>query len=792
MKKYSLATTAVLISTVALIALLALTGNVNANDVTLVTIASLTDAPTVAQIDPSSAPNDLDTPIIITGTNFTAVLTITLGNITLADVSWVSSTTLTATVPWGLNPGVYTLTVVNADEQSASLSDAFTVTQGIGVWTSGGPYGGTIDPIIINPITPTTLYASASGVGVFRSRDGGENWEQVFADNGGNRVEMDPLSPNRIYSSKVKEGPYRSDDGGNTWTAIPIPGKNAHAYQAFAHPTIAGTVYVAPGGWCAGECGLFKSEDYGQIWVTRTNGLTDTMVNALAFDPVNPLEMYAGTTNGNVFRSVNAGESWEFIGQPDLYINQLAVNPFGAHELWAGGAGIGQSGYLWKYASGGWISSTLGPGAIAIAFDQHISGTMWVGTEDTFKSTDGGSTWIPFGNPPGPGAIALTVDPTDWRAVYRGFIGRGIYKTTDDGMTWQEINRGLTGIIPHSLAVAPGHPGTVYAATTGAGIYKTTNGGNAWRRLPNAESWDEPVVVDPITPTRIYYSFDGGVNTSEDGGDSWHPTYVQVPPQYAACCQAATLSLIANPGLPGHLVMGVGFVDKSLPYYNLVAGGIYTSADFGETWSWADVGQVISPVTTLAYDPGNAMVVYAGTGSHSEDVGSGLWKSTNGGATWFLSGLSGHAITGMAVDPRDSQTIYVTGISFYVSHDAGQTWSFVSGGVWHNLLLAPTLPPVLYAYDWRGMMRSTDYGQHWDVPLGALANSAIGSMIAAITTDRVILYVGTGGGVASSSATQTMSRAGGETLINAGVYRQTTRLLNQRIHLPLIFKGYTG
>jgi len=415
---------------------------------------------------------------------------------------------------------------------------------------------------------------------------------------------------------------------------------------------------------------------------------------------------------------------------------------------------------------------------------------MWVGTEDTFKSTDGGSTWIPFGNPPGPGAIALAVDPTDSQVVYRGFIGRGIYKTTDDGITWQEVNRGLTGIIPHSLAVAPGHPSTVYAATTGAGLYKTTNGGNAWRRLPGAESWDEPVVVDPTTPTRIYYSFDGGVNISEDGGDNWHPAYVQMPPQYAACCQAATLSLIANPGLPGHLVMGVGFVDRSLPYYHLVAGGIYTSIDFGETWSWADVGQVISPVTTLAYDPSNAMAVYAGTGLSGEDVGSGLWKSANGGATWFPSGLSGHAISGIAVDPRDSRIIYVTGFSFYVSHDAGQTWALVTGGVWHNLLLVPTTPPVLYAYDWRGMMRSADYGQHWDVPAGALAHGNIGSMAVATTTDRVIIYVGTSGGMVSGAA-QMESQATSDTLVSAGVYRYTTRLLNQRVYLPVILKGYT-
>ena len=117
-------------------------------------------APAVTNVDPASAPNDIDTSIVITGTDFTAVPTITLGSATLVDVGWVASTTLTATVPWGLDAGVYTVTVTNPDGTSGSLSRAFTVTQGIGVWTSNGPYGGAVTTILVNPVTTTALYAA--------------------------------------------------------------------------------------------------------------------------------------------------------------------------------------------------------------------------------------------------------------------------------------------------------------------------------------------------------------------------------------------------------------------------------------------------------------------------------------------------------------------------------------------------------------------------------------------------------------------------------------------------------
>ena len=133
---------AVLISTAALMGLLFLVGR--ASNISQPARAASLDAPTVTAVDPASAPNDLDPPIVITGTGFTAGMTVTLGNTQLPDAGWVSSTTLTATVPWGLDPGVYTLTVTNPNGQSGSLTNAFTVMQGIGVWTSGGPYGGRV------------------------------------------------------------------------------------------------------------------------------------------------------------------------------------------------------------------------------------------------------------------------------------------------------------------------------------------------------------------------------------------------------------------------------------------------------------------------------------------------------------------------------------------------------------------------------------------------------------------------------------------------------------------------
>ena len=80
------------------------------------------------------------------------------------------------------------------------------------------------------------------------------------------------------------------------------------------------------------------------------------------------------------------------------------------------------------------------------------------------------------------------------------------------------------------------------------------------------------------------------------------------------------------------------------------------------------------------------------------------------------------------------------------------------------------------------------YGRHWEMPAGALAHSTIGSMAVATTTDRVIVYVGSSGGTMSGGVQQLRSQASGETLVNAGMYRQTMRQLNQRVYLPIVLK----
>ena len=266
--------------------------------------------PTAGAVDPASGRDDSDTSVTITGTGFVDTPTVTLGTTDLTNVAFTDSDTLTATVPSGLTPGIYpltvvnpdggsailpnaftvtaviptvsavdprlgdqrhrhlrdhhrhrfrappptvtlgstaltnvdlgrqqhpdrhgalgldpgtyTLTVVNPDGGSGSLADAFTVTQGIGQWNAGDLFGGEIDQLLMKPGDPNTLYATAYGViGLFRSDDAGEHWafvsDKAWANN--NKFAVDPLHPDWLYVY-APNGLMRSQDEGDTWTTL--------------------------------------------------------------------------------------------------------------------------------------------------------------------------------------------------------------------------------------------------------------------------------------------------------------------------------------------------------------------------------------------------------------------------------------------------------------------------------------------------------------------------------------------------------------------------------------------
>lgn len=767
------------------------------------TVLAAPAAATVTQVDPLHAPNDLDVSIVITGTGFAPGAAASLGATPLHDVTWLSDTSLTAVVPWGITPDVYTVTVENSDGQTGSLPGAFTVTQGIGVWNATELYGGATHQVVVHPQTQSTVYAVSEDVGMFRSDDGAATWTLKVAggEYGTRNLAIDPSSPEVVYLYQPFDL-YRSDDGGDTWTPLNAPGD-----IPFPHPADTGTVFVS-NRW-EGQSGLWKSEDYGQTWLTATKGLTDTRINNLVFDPVDPSTIYVGTEQGNLFMSSDGGATWGFLAQPLEYIQALAINPRGDHELWVSNCCFCQPPMTLRSTDAGhttWEAVPAPVGSMTLrsiefapdewgaAYAQRVFvSDCWGAVE---RSDDNGASWMSVSPQPGESHDGLGLDPTDPSVLYATGSKQGIYKTTDEAASWSVANEGLTAVVPEHLTTIAGQPDALYAVTD-LGLMKGTDGGAAWQTLPVGGGVNF-VVTDPFTPDRVYAAGDVGmgedlpVYISEDGGQNWPTTgYLPTPPEYDGY---AHLDPIIEPGpsLPGVLLAGVRHWVIDLG--GAEAGSLYRSENAGLTWAEVDLGQEISPVQDIAFDVVSPTIVYVATSGDAWDDGSGLWRSADSGTTWQQVGASIAEMDearSIAVEPRPPYRVFVlTSSRVYVSPDRGLTWTQtnIQHGAIESLLSSHDLPhSILYMSSSLGLFRSIDGGDSWTRATGPLGHVPVYSLAEAVTDDRSILYAGTVGGVVENglAANQTSIAS---MLVDAGVYRYTTRL-DWSVYLPIVVKG---
>ena len=784
--------------------------------------ASLPIDPTVVLVDPTSDPNDLDTAIVITGTDFVSASMVHMGDTLLGDVTWTSGSVLEATVPWGMEPGVYTLTVENPGGETGSLTNAFTVTQGIGVWTTGGPYGGRVQFATLHPEDPTTVYAAGQWVGLFVSENSGENWQPILSVDWPTRLVFDAEDSNVMYYSGDSASFYRTDDGGQTWEVIPnlFHAQNGcFTVYAAAHPTDAGVIYAGTGS-CAGipvlpgEGGVFYSEDFGANWVTRTQGLTDTDVVDIAFHPSNPVTIALATRNGNIFRTTDGGLNWKLASTISDSLRRIYINPHSSNEAWALPEIDYQppvEPYLYRSAdlmawevitltnepssSGGIWSLTFAPAEI------------WAAGDWGYFSDDGGESWSGVIDPSHSvgGLRSFAIDPA---VIYAADSDQGMLKSSDGGASWFETNEGLAALTTRDLAATPGRPDLVYVETYEYGLLRSANGGNSWQELEVRKGGPPKgrlIAVDPSTPTRVYYpqgcSGDGPCSWySADAGSSWHEVTMPVPSTYNGWTGELT-AIAAHPLVSGTLFAGAAFYQARSDFDNSAEPcGIYRSDDYGESWQFLGPSSAISEVLDIAFDATDPDLVYAATN------GDGLLRSTDGGTNWahipIADTPSPVVIEAIVTHPNVSGKVYARTYSFaenpnpepelWVSEDAGDTWQAMTYVFWGvDLLISPSVPDQapyhLYTGCEAGLCRSSDDGQTWEPVEGAPRPEILAG---ASGGERAVIYLGSPGGLVSSPEAQSTISAetipGRGSTLGSGVYRWTSRLQSHRVYLPSI------
>jgi photosystem II stability/assembly factor-like uncharacterized protein len=589
---------------------------------------------------------------------------------------------------------------------------------GPGVWTQSGPYGGTVNELAAAPGAPATMYA-ATGGGIFKSTNAGATWagsSSGLTDGNVTSIAVNPANPSEVYATTTM-ALWRSTDAGATWATVPVSVNGVTPYNdtslAFG---AASKLYFS------GSNGAVVSSDDGSTWtllksaggvgavipdplnasnvlVITSAGLQRSVDGGLTFtncsvpagldvasatyDPGNDSIVFAGA--GTLLRSTDGGASFQPV-QTDAgsQVLQVAVSPSDPTHVYASGR-LGQLTFIARSVDTGatWTTTTsVGGGDRTLLVDPTSSDHVYAGTnEGVFVSSDGTTTWAAGNN--GLAAAApndLAVDPSSPTTAYAAMGPLGVYRTTDSGATWQQVDNDLGDPANPSAQITAVHVavmanGTVFVARALSGpnaqpvsIFRSTDGGATWTvadsGLPAAGVWD--VVAQPGSDTNAFVTINGDTGVSSavyattDGGSTWNP----VGP---AAAGIAALAIASD----HTIVAATGGV-----YQNSPPQALFTSTNGGASWTALTAPPV--QVSTFAFGATSA-TIYAGSA-----VTTQVAVSTNGGVSWTLHSVDpsnrSSQIDAIAVDPLDPAVVYAgtDAGGLWQSPDSGASWTALS------------------------------------------------------------------------------------------------------------------
>lgn len=491
------------------------------------------------------------------------------------------------------------------------------------------------DPITLKP----------GGVGVLRSKDGGETWEELGAANGFDAGDlyigslfMHPENPKillaaagndgySLHLGRTLGGVYRTADGGDTWTET-LDGHNFSSVEiCLGDPNI---VYASA------RTGFFRSSDGGQTWQQMAMehwGPPDVVVGwpiDMQCDPRDVQRILVNAYGGGVFLSEDGGQTWVMSSK-------------------------GYSGALMRY--------------VAVAHDDP--GKVFVSARSgVFASQDGGENWygVNSGLARDLEAFAIAVDPLDSNHILATYLDSGMRPKVsfDGGQTWEEINTEFetgAGIITN-ITFAPLSSTIILASVgydgcyldtlgchsnLGGGVLFSRDGGKTWSQSSLSSGQVQGLTFAGCEQCAFAVLHDGQFYKSVDDGQTWELISSNLlssfpSPKNIDSIPLNIFSLAVDPTNPEKVFAGI------------YGGGLEVSLDGGQTWMLSASGMIPEAmVSDIVVDPNNTQVIYAGT------LNSGVFLSLDGGETWaaWNDGLLTRAVRGLALS-IDGSVLYMT------------------------------------------------------------------------------------------------------------------------------------
>ena len=482
-------------------------------------------------------------------------------------------------------------------------------------------------------------------------------------------------------------------------------------------------------------------------------------VDAVAGDPTKPLVFYMGAVNGGVWKTTNAGMTWDNItdGKTDISsVGAITVAPSDPNVIYVG---TGES---------------------------QLREDLTYGT-GVYRTTDAGQTWSPLGLADAQQITSIRVHPNNPDIAYLSAIGhafgpnaeRGIFRTMDGGKSWKKILFIDDSTGGNDISIDPSNPRIIFASMWKfqrtpwgmeagggkSGLWKSTDGGDTWTDLtanpgmPKGPIGKIGVAVSPANPRRIYASVEakdtlGGIFRSDNGGDSWNRVngqqQFQIRPWYYSAVTADPTNentlWVMNLQVWKSIDGGKTFSRSRVPHgdthimwvdpknsdrlINGNDGGATVSLDGGKSWS-----SIMNQPTAQFYhvitdDQFNYRLLGAQQDNSTVSIASRSDFGAIGERDWWP--VAGCENAHIAVDPRDPNITYggcYTGMMMRHDNRTQQTrdiavWLSNYDGIpakdvpnrfqWtFPILLSPHDPGVLYAAS-QNVWKSTTEGRSWE------------------------------------------------------------------------------
>ncbi len=499
-------------------------------------------------------------------------------------------------------------------------------------WRQIGPFrGGRSAAVTGVPGKPNLFYMGATGGGVWRTKDGGNTWENISDGYFGGSVGAVAVSEwdnNVIYvgggevtvrgNVSSGYGMWKSEDAGATWNKIGLE-NSRHVPRIRIHPKNPDLVYAAVMGdlyKSSSERGVFRSKDGGKTWEKVLFANADAGAVDLTFDPNNPRILYAST--------------WRIRRTP--------------YSLESGGDGSA----LWK-------------------------------------STDGGDTWTNIssneGLPKGTWGISgVTVSPANSNKVWAIIENEkgGVYQSSDAGKTWKLINK------ERKLRQRAWYYTRIYADSQDEDIvyvlnvryHKSTDGGKTYKTYNAPHGDHHDLWIAPEDNQRMVIGDDGGAQVSYDAGENWS-TYRNQP-------TAQFYRVTTDDSFP-YRIYGAQ-QDNSTVRINHRSGGRFIGEEDWESTAGGESAHI-------APKPDNNEIVYGGSydgfltrvDHENEQI-----RAVN---VWPDNPM-GHGAEDMKYrfqwnfpiffSPHNPNRLYTASNHLHVSENEGQTWEVISPDLTRN------------------------------------------------------------------------------------------------------------